>query len=573
MAENAVQQSYLKNPIKSIMEVIRLEKNEITSIYFYAVLNGLIQLSLPIGIQSIISFILGGRLSASLVILISIVVLGVLLTGLTHVNQMRLIEKIQQKIFVRYAFDYSERIANIDTQKTKDKYLPELLNRFFDVASLQKGISKLLLDIPAATIQIIFGLLLLSFYHYFFIFFGLMLILIIYLVLKYTGIKGMLYSIGESNYKYKVGGWLQEMARNLQTVQFSKTPEAFHAKTDEYTDGYLQQRTLHFKVLLKQFWTLIIFKVIITASMLVVGSYLLLHQQLNIGQFIAAELVILLVINSVEKLIINLDNAYDVLTAVDKLGKLQGLPLEKSTSDLSMNVNQAISIDMEGISVEEKDQPTSIGLHDITLHITSGRKVCLMGKSDSGKHELIHFIAGYQTAYQGRFSIGKIPFADINVREYRKHLGVYFQLHDIFEGTVYDNLTMGDKDIPMEEIVRLSRSIGLDELIAELPEGYSTCLYAKGKSMSRSTRMKIMICRALLKQPKLLLLEEPYESLDHDDHQKLSETIGSIHNNVTMVVATNNHNFAAQCDVVVYMEKGKVKAAGTWNEVKSMMQL
>jgi ABC-type bacteriocin/lantibiotic exporter with double-glycine peptidase domain len=262
-----------------------------------------------------------------------------------------------------------------------------------------------------------------------------------------------------------------------------------------------------------------------------------------------------------------------VLTAVEKLGKLQGLPLEKSSSDLTMNYDQAISIDMKGVSVADNDHPTSIGLHDINLLIPSGSKVCLMGKSDSGKHELIHFIAGYQTAYQGRFSIGQISFADINVREYRKQLGVYFQLHDIFEGTVYDNLTMGDKEIPMEKIVKLARSIGLDELITQLPNGYSTWLYAKGKSMSRSARMKMMICRALLKHPKLLLLEEPFEHLDLDDHHKLSETIGSVANNVTMVVATNNQNFAAQCDMVVYMEKGKIKAAGTWNEVKSMMHL
>ena len=168
MAETAQHTRATKHPIRGILDVIRPEKNDIYSIYFYSILNGLIQLSLPIGIQAIITFIQGGRLSVSLVVLITIVVVGVLLAGMTSVNQMRLIEKIQQKMFVRYAFDYSERITRIDQQKAENKNLPELLNRFFDVASLQKSISKLLLDIPAASIQIIFGLLLLSFYHYFF---------------------------------------------------------------------------------------------------------------------------------------------------------------------------------------------------------------------------------------------------------------------------------------------------------------------------------------------------------------------------------------------------------------------
>ncbi len=147
---------------------------------FMPYLNGLIQLSLPLGIQAIISFVLGGAISTSLIIMIALVVLGVFLNGMLKVNQMRLIEKVQQKIFVRYSFEFAERIPKLNLQSVDSYYLPELVNRFFDTVTLQKGISKLLLDIPAATIQIIFGLLLLSFYHPVFIFFGLMLILIIY---------------------------------------------------------------------------------------------------------------------------------------------------------------------------------------------------------------------------------------------------------------------------------------------------------------------------------------------------------------------------------------------------------
>lgn len=147
-------QGIFANPVKRILKVIRLEKNEISSVYFYAILNGLIQLSLPLGIQSIISFVLGGSISTSLVVLILLVVAGVFLNGMLQVNQMRLIEKVQQKIFVRYSFEFAERIPKLNLQAVDDYYLPELVNRFFDTVSLQKGISKLLLDIPAATIQI-----------------------------------------------------------------------------------------------------------------------------------------------------------------------------------------------------------------------------------------------------------------------------------------------------------------------------------------------------------------------------------------------------------------------------------
>ncbi len=151
--------------IRKLIDVLRFERGEILSIYFYAILAGLLQLSLPLGIQSIISFVQAGSVSASLVLLIAFVIVGVGLVGLLQVNVMKIIEKIQQQLFVRYAFTYADVLPRLNLRTVDNYYLPELTNRFFDTATLQKGIGKLLIDVPAATIQIFFGLVLLSLYH------------------------------------------------------------------------------------------------------------------------------------------------------------------------------------------------------------------------------------------------------------------------------------------------------------------------------------------------------------------------------------------------------------------------
>ncbi|MBK7885694.1 MAG: ABC transporter ATP-binding protein [Chitinophagaceae bacterium] len=328
MAETAIKTLHT-SALQRIFKVIRLEKNEISSIYFYAILSGLIQLSLPLGIQSLISFVLGGSLSTSLVVLIVLVVSGVFFTGLLQVNQMKLIEKIQQKIFVRYSFGFADRIPKLNLSAVDNYYLPELVNRFFDTVLLQKGISKILLDIPAASIQIFFGLILLSFYHPVFIFFGISLITIIFIILRLAGGKGLETSIQESNYKYAVIGWLEEIARVVKSFKFSKNNTLHIGSTNKLVTGYLDRRTSHFKILLIQYWSLIAFKVLITAAMLIVGSILLVNQQLNIGQFIAAEIVLLMVITSVEKIIVNLDKVYDILTSVEKLATVIDKPIEK----------------------------------------------------------------------------------------------------------------------------------------------------------------------------------------------------------------------------------------------------
>ena len=166
------------SPTKRLWSLVQEKRSDITAIYFFALLSGLIQLSLPLGIQAIIGFVLGGTLSSSLVVLITILIVAVCLTGVLRINQMRVIERVQQRLFVKYSFAFADRIPRLDLKRVDGFYLPELVNRFFDTMILQKGFSKLLLDVPAAAIQILLGLIVLSFYHPFFILFGILLLLL-----------------------------------------------------------------------------------------------------------------------------------------------------------------------------------------------------------------------------------------------------------------------------------------------------------------------------------------------------------------------------------------------------------
>lgn len=557
------------NPVSRILEVIRLEKNEISSVYFYAVLNGLIQLSLPVGIQSIISFVLGGSLSASLVVLIFVVVFGVFLNGQLQVNQMKLIEKVQQKIFVRYSFEITERIPRIQLQKTDNKFLPELVNRFFDTISLQKGISKLLLDIPAATIQIFFGLLLLSFYHFVFIFFGITLITVIYLILKATSARGLQSSIRESDYKYGVAGWIEELARAVYSFKLSRKKEISLEKTDSLVTGYLTHRTEHFRVLMQQYWTLIVFKVLITTAMLVVGSYLLLDQQLNIGQFIAAEIVILMVINSVEKLIINLDNVYDVLTSVDKLSKIIDIPLEKEGGIAFQHPGKPASVEVRGLTFSYRGDLTQPELSDVTFSVKPGEKVCIMGRAGAGKSTLLKLLTGSYPNYEGIISVNEVPLVNYDLGDYRSRIGVKFNNQDIFDGTLLSNILMTEQVEDITEMIRITEMVGLKPYIDELPEGFQTHLQPLGNRLSQKITQKILLCRALTGKPDLILLEEPFEGIEEKPRQSIIHYLLSDSIRSTLVISTNDVDFARKCDLVIFLKDGKVKSIGPWSQIES----
>ncbi|MFN5641643.1 MAG: peptidase domain-containing ABC transporter [Sphingobacteriales bacterium] len=546
--------TFSKSPVSRILQVLKLDRKEISAIYFYAILSGLVQLSLPLGIQSIISFVLGGSISTSLVILIILVVLGVLIAGFISVNQMRLIEKVQQKLFVRYSFEYANRIPSLDLKSVDSYYLPELVNRFFDTVSLQKGISKLLLEIPTATIQILFGTILLSFYHPVFIVFSLVLILLVYLILKFTSAKGMATSLSESHYKYKVAGWLEELARVVRSFKFSKGSFLNLKKTDQLVDGYLNARTSHFRVLLFQYWTLIGFKMLITAAMLIVGSILLINQQLNIGQFIASEIVIIMVLNSVEKLILHLDKVYDVLTSVEKLAKITDKPLDEDGDLILTDKGKGLEVTVRDFTFSYHDQPV---LKEINFNIGSGQKVAITGEEGSGKSTLLRVLTGAYHEYEGNILIDQIPLRNYQSVSVRSKTGILLSRQDIFQGTLLENITMGNDDVTPSEIIELSKRLGQRDFIELLEDGFNTELDPVGKRLSRNVIQKILLLRALVHSPRLLLLEEPWTSFDSDNRTLIKDYLLR-NQEATVLVATNDLEFISKCDLVFVMKEGKI---------------
>ena len=320
-------------PWKRFIGLLRLEKKDIFQIFYYAIFGGVVALSLPLGIQAIINLIQGAQISTSWIVLVVVVTMGVVFSGALQLMQLRIIETIQQRVFVRASFELSYRFPKIKMNELRNYYPPELANRFFDTLTIQKGLSKVLIDVPTALLQIIFALILLSFYHPFFIIFGILLLLLIYIVFKFTAQKGLETSLKESKIKYKVAHWIQEVARTVVSFKLSGNTNLAIEKNDALVSKYLEARENHFKILLLQFSQMIGFKVIVTASLLLIGGALVLNQEMNIGQFVAAEIIILLVIQSVEKLIIGLESFYDVLTSIEKIGQVVDKELESQEGE------------------------------------------------------------------------------------------------------------------------------------------------------------------------------------------------------------------------------------------------
>ncbi len=562
MAASSKQISF-KASFEKLLSVVKLEKKEITAIYFYAILSGIIQLSLPLGIQTIINFSQAAagsdQLPASILLLICIVLGGILISGILQVNQMKIVEKIEQSIFTNYSLGFVNKIPKIEVAEVDKSHLPELMNRFFEVITLQKGLSKLLLDIPLAVIQILFGLLLLSFYNTIFIALGLLLLLVLYLILKYTTQKGLVASYYESEHKYEVASWLEEIARSYKTFKISSQNNFHLKKADTLITKYLVSKTKHFQILKFQYWSLIVFKLLISAIMLIIGAILLVNQQLNIGQFIAAEIVILLILSAVEKLILNLEVGYNILTGIEKLDSIKSKN-EETSGNITFPINAGGSeIEVKDLCLQNEKEKYLID--NISFAIQPGEKVCIMGEGGAGKSLLLELIGGTIKNYNGTININKIPLNNLNQKEFRKNIGIFYHEQDIFDGTLFDNICMGNENIEASEIMKVAKILGIDSFMSQLPEGFDTQLQPTGKGLSTIIAKKILLLRAIMNQPELLILDEPFELSDAESNQRITDYLFEL-KNTTCVVATGLRQYAERADKIIWLDDGKIIKIG-----------
>lgn len=545
------------SPLKRFYDLLLLDKKDVLQLFFYAIFAGLISLSLPLGIQAIINFIQSGRVSVSWIVLVVLVVMGVALVGVLSMMQLRITENLQQKIFVRSSFEFAGRMPRIKFEELYGSYPPELANRFFDTMAIQKGTSKLLIDFSAALLQIIFGVVLLSLYHPYFIVFGFMLLILLYFIFKFSYNPGLETSLYESKYKYKVAAWLQEMARNNFSFRNELNYDYALQKNDALVSDYLKYREKHFAVVKRQFSQLIIFKIIITASLLTIGGYLVLSQEMNIGQFVAAEIIILLVIGSVEKIILGLETFYDVLTSVEKIGLVTDMKLEAESVQEHTSCFSAITLEIDNVTFKFPDSEKNI-LKKITLTINQSEKIAIEGSNGSGKTTLIRLLSGLIQASSGSFYINDDTFQKIDIKQYRSQIGSVIYGETPFEGSILDNITFKDATISQESLKWAIESVQLSSFIKSLPNGLDTIIFPQGRQLSASNAQKILLARSIVHKPKVLFYEDPTDTMDEKVANEIIDFITAPENKWTIVVSSKNPYWKTKCSRNIVMDNGEI---------------
>jgi ABC-type bacteriocin/lantibiotic exporter with double-glycine peptidase domain len=549
------------HPVRRLWNLLSSQKEDITLIYFYGLIAGLLSLVLPLTIQSITGLVSGGLVLQPVVLLIGVAIIATIITGVIQIMQQTIIEAIQRRIFANTSMELSFKLPRLDRTALKDIYTPELVNRFFDVLTLQKSISKLLIDFVTVKLTLVFGLLLLAFYHPYFIVFSIVLVILLFFLFYLTGAKGLQTSLMESKYKYKLVFWLEEMARAMNTFKLAGNPELGIKHTREYLGGYLNKRKNHFRILITQYSAAVILKTLVTASTLILGTVLVINREITLGQFVASEIIIITVLGSIEKFISSFETIYDMLTALDKIAQLTEKPLERS-SGIVLKEEKVNEYEFKNLSLSYDKKGKKV-LTDISLTIKPGQIVGLMGQNGSGRSSLLNILSGLETQYDGIFRINDIPLKEIHLPTYRKNIGDNISIDGIFNGSILENISVGRSGISLENVRWAIKKVGLNDFVDSLENGIHTLIQSAGAGLSTSTSRQIILARSICGNPDLLIFDDFYGYLPNPQKRIFLDTLCDTENHWTVVAATHDPRFLARCDVIHIMENGKIVESGS----------
>lgn len=513
-------------------------------------------LATPIAVQSLVNTIAFGALLQPLAVLVVVLFASLAFNNLLIAFQIYVVEMMQRRIFVRLLGDIAGRLQRVVREAFDGRNGPELVNRFFDVLTVQKTAAVLLLDGMAYGLQAVIGMLLLAFYHPFLLAFDILLIGAILFIFFVLGRRGVPTSIEESKAKYSVAAWLEEIARNPMLFKWAGSPEFVARYSDAVARDYLTAAQAHFSVVMRQQIGVLFLHTLANTTLLGLGGWMVIERQLTLGQLIAAELVVNAMLAGLSRLGKSLQSYYELMAAMDKLGYLLDLPQERSGGETLSHSGGPAAVSVHKMSFGYGNGPGSPGLLvDLEVEARPGERIALTGRSGSGRGTLLELLFGLRAPRAGAVRVDGFDLRDLNLNSVRREIALVKGM-EILEGTVLENIRMGREEIGATEVRDILAALHLADDIMALPEGLNTPLNYLGLPLSPGKARRLLLARAVVGKPRLLLIHEVLDTLDAAVREPVIRWVLRPNAPWTAIVATQSQAVMSCCDRVWQLQEG-----------------
>lgn len=539
-------------PYQRLQSLIRLERKDVVLIVGYGIAIASLWLVIPVAVSSLVNTVAFGVLLQPVVVLALIVFLALGFVSFLQLMQTILAEMLQRRIFARSALSAATRIPRTEITTISRYHGPELLNRFLETMALQKGVVYLVLDALPSILSVITGLIIVAVYHPLFLLFDLLVIIVGGLIIGYYMAKPAARTkILESDAKFKTAAWLQEIARHSVTFSRQDGYQFALKKTENIVSEYINARELHFKYTFRQVIGFLALKTFSSSLVLGIGGYLVIQQQLTLGQLVAAQIIVFMVIESFSRFGGYFEALYDVFAALDKLGKISDVPLSRSGAGIIPEHSGPAEIRLNNIKITDEHGFEEIS--DLSLHIRPGEKIGITGNRVLGISFLIDTIAGFRDPAEGYTDINGYHVRDL-ADEYLMSRIRLLRHNEIFHGTYIENIALG-RPIEEGQIRFLLEELGLS---GRLIESYGTGLTAEvqtyGPRLNQTATKQILLARAMVNKPSLLMLDEILDGMEPGALTAAMKLL--LHKKApwTLLLVSQHQSILNQCDRVLHLD-------------------
>jgi putative ABC transport system ATP-binding protein len=515
--------------------------------------SGLLALASPVAVQALVNTVAMRGTGQPLLVLSTILFFFLTFAGAVHVLQSYLVEIVQRRIFVRLATDLAYRLTRVHSDAYEHHHGPELVNRFFDVLTVQKAGSSLLLEGLGTAVQTLIGLIVLAFYHPFLLAYDVVLLLAIFFIIFVLGRGGVVTSIQESLSKYALLAWLEIIAGNMQTFKFNGGPEFAVKRTDTLALDYLAAKRKHYRIMLRQIIGSVTLYAVASTALLAIGGYLVIEGHLTLGQLVAAELIVSAALTSLIKFGKHLEGYYDLMAGADKIGHLLDLPLERE---------QGVASAMAGpVSLAVHDLSSGFGVKqplfsNLSFLIQPGEKVALFGGYGSGKSTLAALLCGLRQPGKGRIEINDVDLGNFRLEALRRRIALVGRA-EFFQDSLLENVRLGRPELGQDEVEQALDAVGLLDTIDGLSEdGLDTDISPSGAPLSAAQGLLLLLARAIAGRPALLILDGILDEMDEAALRRIVPVLYAVDAPWTLLVLTGSPKVAALCGRVVELRDG-----------------
>jgi ABC-type bacteriocin/lantibiotic exporter with double-glycine peptidase domain len=531
-------------PLARLLNLLKPDRSDISVILIYAAAIGLLALSTPIAVEALVNTVAFGQLLQPIVVLAGMLAVFLGFAAAMRALQTYTAEIVQRRIFVRIAGELAHRLPRVRGDFWRSHYGPELINRFFEVVTVQKVTAQLLLDGTALLLQTLVGMAVIAFYHPVFLGFDLFLLLVIAAILFVLGRGAVSTAIDESRQKYATAAWLEEVARSPFALSAHEAVRHSVDRTDRRVTEYLGARAAHFRILMRQVVAALVLQVVASTVLLGLGGWLVVRGELSLGQLVAAELIVTVILGSFAKIGKHLEGYYDLMAAVEKLGHLLDMPLEEPGEVALPATNEGVAVSLHGVCTSA---PTGMRrLENVSFELKAGALVALTGGSSQLRAAALAAIAARQDVAAGRIEIGGLDLRRINRQSLRENVALVKHI-EIFTETIADNVHLGRTAVCEQDIADALRCVGLLPELLDLPDGIDTMLVHDG-GFSRDQRLRLMLARAIAGKPRLLLIDGTLDAMPDEILPGLVARIRDALPTATIVVATGRRDVAGECE-------------------------